>query len=248
MNSRLATLEINHLPKGGGQFDPPLPRAIRTTAFPGLQRWASAFQARIGASVVKEAVTTAADGQKTAARPAVECAHRNQPNMALTDWKARRVHKTDVVLARNALDADEVTQLNRIAAMCLDDAKDPASQRQDLRMDDWRQYVDRFVEFNERPLLKDAGTVSHERMQQIVDERYAAFDAKRRTTEALAADVEDIKALKPVEKSMRGASVCLDDWKLMQSQNRRGLHNTIKMSLVEMDIRPKYEKRVCNVA
>ncbi|MFS8383025.1 hydroxyacid dehydrogenase [Xanthomonas campestris] len=139
--------------------------------------------------------------QKTAAQLVVERADPGQPNMALTGWKAGRVRKTDVIVAKNYLTADEVTQLNRIAAMFLDYAEDRASQRQDLRMDDWRQYVDRFVEFNERPLLKDAGTVSHERMQQIVHERYAVFDAKRRKAEALAADVEDIKALESLEKS-----------------------------------------------
>lgn len=141
--------------------------------------------------------------QKTAAQLVVERADPDQPNMALTGWKAGRVRKTDVIVAKNYLTADEVTQLNRIAAMFLDYAEDRASQRQDLRMDDWRQYVDRFVAFNERPLLKDAGTVSHERMQQIVHERYAVFDAKRRKAEAVAADVEDIKALESVEKLAR---------------------------------------------
>lgn len=138
--------------------------------------------------------------RKTAAQLIVERADPDQPNMALTGWKAGRVRKTDVIVAKNYLHADEITQLNRIAAMFLDYAEDRASQRQDLRMDDWRQYVDRFVEFNERPLLKDAGTVSHERMQQIAHERYAVFDAKRRKAEALAADVDDIEALESVEK------------------------------------------------
>ncbi|MCC4607535.1 virulence RhuM family protein [Xanthomonas campestris pv. zinniae] len=138
--------------------------------------------------------------QKTAAQLIVERADPDQPNMALTGWKAGRVRKTDVIVAKNYLHAEEITQLNRIAAMFLDYAEDRASQRQDLRMDDWRQYVDRFVEFNERPLLKDAGTVSHERMQQIAHERYAVFDAKRRKAEALAADEEDIRALESVEK------------------------------------------------
>ncbi|WP_244171201.1 RhuM family protein [Xanthomonas populi] len=207
MNSRLATLEVNHLPQGGGQFDPPLPRAIRTTALPGLQRWASLSQVRIEASIVKEDVTTAADGQKTAAQLVVEPADPSKPNMALTGWKASRVRKNDLIIARNALDPEKVAQLSRIASMFLDYAEDRASQRRDLRMDDWRQHVDRFVEFNERPLLKDAGTVSHERMQQIAHERYVVFDEKRRKAEAEAeavdVDVEDIEALESVEKSAR---------------------------------------------
>ncbi|MCL1530825.1 virulence RhuM family protein [Xanthomonas nasturtii] len=141
--------------------------------------------------------------QKTAAQLIVERADPDRPNMALTGWKAGRVRKTDVIVAKNYLHAEEITQLNRIAAMFLDYAEDRTSQRHDLRMDDWRQYVDRFVEFNERPLLKDAGTVSHERMQQIVHERYALLDAKRRKEEALAADKEDIKALESVERLAR---------------------------------------------
>lgn len=154
-------------------------------------------------SVVKQSLTTDADSPKTVAQPAVEPAEPGKPDMVLTGGKAGRVRKSDVIVVKHYLHAEEITQSNRIAAMFLDDAEDRASQRQDLRMDDWRQYVDRFVAFNERPLLKDAGTVSHERMQQIVHERYAVFDAKRRKAEALAADVEDIKALEPLEKLSR---------------------------------------------
>ncbi|MCC5044992.1 virulence RhuM family protein [Xanthomonas campestris] len=223
MNSRLATLEINHLPKGGGQFDPPLPRAIRTTALPGLQRWASLSQARIEASIVKEDVTTAADGQKTAAQPAVEPAKPSKPNIALTGGKASHVRKNDLIIARNALDPEKVAQLNRISLMFLGYAEDRASQRQDLRMDDSRQCVDCFVEFNEWPLLKDDSTISHERMQQIAHERYAAFETKRRTAEALAADVEDIKALELLDIAARKeANVPLDDLKLMPGREALG--------------------------
>ncbi|SUZ35630.1 DNA-binding protein [Xanthomonas arboricola pv. juglandis] len=203
MNSHLRAPQIKHLPKGGGQFDPPLARAIRTSALPSLQRWASSSPFRTGVSVVKQSLTTDADSPKTVAQPAVEPAEPGKPDMVLTGGKAGRVRKSDVIVVKHYLHAEEITQSNRIAAMFLDDAEDRASQRQDLRMDDWRQYVDRFVAFNERPLLKDAGTVSHERMQQIVHERYAVFDAKRRKAEALAADVEDIKALEPLEKLSR---------------------------------------------
>lgn len=206
MNRHLRARQIKHLPQGGGQFDPPLARAIRTTALPSLQRWASSSPFRTRVSVVKQSLTTDADNTNTVAQPAVEPAEPGKPgkpDMVLIGGKAGRVRKTDVIVARNYLHAEEITQSNRIAAMFLDDAEDRASQRQDLRVDDWRQYVDRFVEFNERQLLKDAGTVSRERMQQIAHERYAVFDARRRKAEAMAADVEDIEALESVEKLAR---------------------------------------------
>ena len=78
----------------------------------------------------------------------------------------------------------EIEELNRIASMFLDYAEDRAQQRKDLRMNDWRDYVNRFVAFNERPLLQGAGKVSRERMEQVAYERYAAFDAQRRLADA----------------------------------------------------------------
>jgi hypothetical protein len=144
--------------------------------------------------------------RKTAAEIVVERADPSQPNMALTSWKSGRVRKTDVIIAKNYLSEAEVRELNRIASMFLDYGEDRASQRQNLRMDDWRQYVDRFVEFNERPLLKTAGSISHERMQQIAHERYAEFDAKRRHLEAQAADAEDIAELERISHATNKGS------------------------------------------
>ncbi|GGA50868.1 virulence RhuM family protein [Dyella nitratireducens] len=138
--------------------------------------------------------------QKTAAEIVVERADPTQPNMALTSWSAHRMRKTDVIAAKNYLTQPELQALNRIASMFLDYAEDRASQRQDMHMDDWRQYVDRFVEFNERPLLKNAGSISSEQMQKIAHERYELFDAKRKQAEALAADAEDIRELEEMDK------------------------------------------------
>jgi hypothetical protein len=72
-------------------------------------------------------------------------------------------------------------------------------------MADWRQYVDNFMAFNERPLLKDAGKISHEHMLQVAHERYVEFDAKRRQAEALAADAQDIKELEAIDERSRKA-------------------------------------------
>jgi hypothetical protein len=138
--------------------------------------------------------------QRTAAEIVVERADPSQPNMALTAWKSGRVRKDDVVTAKNYLRAEEIDQLNRIVTMFLDFAELRAQQRSSIRMADWRQNVDSFIQFNDRPLLQDAGRVSHEEMVQIAHERYAEFDAKRREAEAKAADAEDIKALEAIDQ------------------------------------------------
>ncbi len=92
-----------------------------------------------------------------------------------------------------------------IATMFLDYAEDRAAKRQDIKMADWRQYVDNFLLFNERQLLKNAGKNSHERMVQIAHERYAIFDGQRRRDEVELADAKDMQVLESVEKTLKTA-------------------------------------------
>jgi len=139
----------------------------------------------------------------TAADLIIQRADPTQPNMALQSWKGARVRKGDVITAKNYLNKDEITELNRIATMFLDYAEDRAAKRQDIKMTDWRQYVDNFLLFNERELLKNAGKSSHEKMVQIAYERYATFDGQRRLTDAARADADDIDALEVIEQSSR---------------------------------------------
>jgi len=136
----------------------------------------------------------------TAAELVVQRADPSQPNMALLSWKAGRVRKADVIVAKNYLNAEELDDFNRIASMFMDFAELRAKKRQNLRMADWRAYVDSFIDFNESPLLKGAGKMSHKAMTTIVYERYEQFDAVRRKEEALAADREDLRELERVEK------------------------------------------------
>jgi hypothetical protein len=140
--------------------------------------------------------------QQTAAEIVIQRADPGQPNMALTNWKAERVRKSDVIVAKNYLNADEIDHLHRIVTLFLDFAELRAEKRKDLRMADWRAYVDTFIEFNESPLLKGTGRMSRDTMVKIAHERYEEFDAKRRGAEALAADSQDIKELEIAEHQL----------------------------------------------
>ncbi|MGH8803166.1 MAG: RhuM family protein [Polaromonas sp.] len=91
---------------------------------------------------------------------------------------------------------------NVIVVLFVDFAELRAQKRKELRMADWRQYVDTFIEFNESPLLKGAGRMSHDTMVKIAHERYEAFDGERRKAEAMEADSTDMKALEQAEKQL----------------------------------------------
>jgi hypothetical protein len=103
----------------------------------------------------------------TAAELIVARADPAKPNMALTSWAGERVRKADVTVSKNYLDAREMESLNRLTTMFLDFAEDRASRRQETRMADWIAQTDRFLDFNEREVLKNKGRMSHERMEEI---------------------------------------------------------------------------------
>ena len=139
--------------------------------------------------------------QQTAAEIIVKRADPTQPNMALTAWKAGRVRKTDVIVAKNYLTADEIDHLNRMVTAFLEFAELRTRQRKQLVMADWRLYVDSFIQFNESPLLKGVGRMSHDAMLKIVHGRYEEFDEQRRKVEATNADAEDLKVLEQIERA-----------------------------------------------
>jgi hypothetical protein len=138
--------------------------------------------------------------RQTAAEIVVARADPAQPNMALTSWKSGRVRKTDVIVAKNYLNAEEIDRLNRLVTMFIDFGELRAQQRKALRMEDWRSYVVSFLQFNESPLLDRAGSISRERMVNIAHERYENFDATRRVNEARLADSGDLDELREVER------------------------------------------------
>jgi hypothetical protein len=141
----------------------------------------------------------------TAAELIVQRADSSSPNMNLLSFKGDRVRKVDVVVAKNYLNADELDKLNRLVSMFLDFAELRAEQRRHLVLSDWRQYIDSFMAFNEQPLLRNAGSVSHEHMKQVAHERYEQFDQHRRQAEALAADAQEMVELERLEKRLGDA-------------------------------------------
>ncbi|ALG70122.1 2-hydroxyacid dehydrogenase [Azospirillum thiophilum] len=144
----------------------------------------------------------------TAAELVVDRSDPGKPNMNLQSWTGARVRKADVIVAKNYLAAGEITELNRIVTMFLDYAEDRVSQRKHLTLDDWRAYVDRFITFNERPLLNGNGRISHDAMKRIAHDRYDEFDRQRKQQDAIAADAADLEELKSIEaqvsKTLKG--------------------------------------------
>ncbi|MCQ4167358.1 RhuM family protein [Tahibacter harae] len=91
---------------------------------------------------------------RTAAQLIVERADAAADQMGLASWAGDRVRKSDALVSKNYLDAQELDQLNRLVSMFLDFAEDRALRRIEMRMADWIEQTDRFLSFNERALSR----------------------------------------------------------------------------------------------
>jgi hypothetical protein len=129
--------------------------------------------------VIQNKLHFAATG-KTAAELIAGRADHAQPNMGLTSWAGDRVGKADVAVAKNYLNADEISELNRIVVMWLDFAEDQARRRAQVFLRDWETRLDEFLRFNDRAVLPGAGTVSHEQAREKATAEYELFAARRR--------------------------------------------------------------------
>ena len=67
----------------------------------------------------------------------------------------------------------------------------------------WKQNVDQIIISNGFPLLKHAGSISHEQMETKTSALYLDYDQRRKTQEAQAADHEDEADLKALEAKLK---------------------------------------------
>jgi hypothetical protein len=115
---------------------------------------------------------------QTAAEIIYKRADAGQPNMGLTTWKNApkgKILKSDVSVAKNYLQAEEIDELNRIVGMYLDYAENQAKRNIPMSMTDWVQKLDAFLQFNEYNVLKNAGTISHEIAKKLAEEQFEKF-------------------------------------------------------------------------
>jgi hypothetical protein len=136
---------------------------------------------------------------KTAPELIVERADASKPNMGLTTWKGGVVRKTDVTVAKNYLSEGEIGELNRIVTMFLDFAEDQARRRKQVFLRDWQQRIDDFLQFNDRDVLRDAGSLSRENADRKASEEYERFAERRRAL----AEAEGEQAIRELEQTAK---------------------------------------------
>lgn len=115
---------------------------------------------------------------KTAAELIAGRASADKPNMGLMTWKNApdgKILSTDITVAKNYLVEKEIQELERIVSMYLDYAENQAARHLPMKMDDWVNKLDGFLQFNEYEVLTNAGQISAEVARQLAEAQFARF-------------------------------------------------------------------------
>lgn len=138
---------------------------------------------------------------KTAAELISSRADANEPDMGLTSFKGDEVRKSDVTIAKNYLQEDEIKDLNRIVTMWLDFAEDQALRRKQVFLKDWHSKLDQFLEFNDRNVLIGVGNISKKVADNKAKKEFDDYAKQRRKLKEAEGEKANIAALKAIVDS-----------------------------------------------
>jgi len=113
--------------------------------------------------------------------------------------KAVSIKKSDVHIAKNYLNEDEIKLLGLLVEQYLAFAETMAQQRTPMYMSDWVQRLDSLLQLNGRELLTHAGKISHDKAIEkstIEFEKYKEVQKAIEKSESLKELENDIKKLK----------------------------------------------------
>ena len=116
--------------------------------------------------------------RQTAAEIIRSRADSKKEHMGLTTWKnapGGKLRKTDVAIAKNYLNEDELNNLNRIVSMYLDYAELQANNHTLMNMHDWITRLDAFLQFNEKEILTNSGKVAAEIARAFAESEFEKY-------------------------------------------------------------------------
>ncbi|MRT18104.1 virulence RhuM family protein [Vitellibacter sp. q18] len=137
---------------------------------------------------------------QTAAEIISERADSSKKNMGLTTWRGTQIRKTDVSIAKNYLNEEELSALNNLVEQYLIFAQGQAQRRVPMYMKDWVEKLNGFLTLNDREILNNAGSISHELGKANAEREYEKFKENQQKTIG-EGDFE--KAIKKIENKKR---------------------------------------------
>ena len=119
---------------------------------------------------------------KTAAEIVYDAADHTKPHMGLTTWKHSpdgRILKSDVTVAKNYLDEQQIRRLERAVTGFFDYIEDLIEEENTFTMQQFANSVNEFLEFRKFKILPNKGRVSKEQAEAKAEREYEVFNKKQ---------------------------------------------------------------------
>jgi hypothetical protein len=114
----------------------------------------------------------------TTAELIVKRADSKKEHMGLTSWKnspKEKILKSDVSIAKNYLNQEELESLGKIVNAYLDLAEERAKRKIPMTMEDWAKRLDLFLQFDDREILQNTGTISAESAKTHAESEFEKY-------------------------------------------------------------------------
>lgn len=156
-----------------------------------------AEEAKLFYKMVQNKLHFAITGQ-TAAEIVYNRVDKNKDFMGLTTWKNApkgKILKSDVTVAKNYLQENEIGDLNLLVSAYLDLAEFQARRNQLMNMTDWLERTNKFLESNSLGVLPNSGTISHDQAVEKAHTEYVQFriEQDKKYISDLDAEIAKIK-------------------------------------------------------
>ena len=116
---------------------------------------------------------------KTAAEIVFDAADHTKPHMGLTTWKNSpegRILKSDVTIAKNYLDEQQIRRLERAVTGFFDYIEDLIEEENTFTMQQFANSVNEFLEFRKFKILPNKGRVSKAQAEEKAEHEYEVFN------------------------------------------------------------------------
>ena len=133
---------------------------------------------------------------KTAPEIIYNKADNTKENMGLTNWKNSpngRILKTDVIVAKNYLELDEIKRLERLVVGYFDYIEDVIERENTFTMEEFATSVNEFLEFRKYQVLKDKGKISKRQAIEKAEKEYDIFNKTQKIESDFDKQIENLK-------------------------------------------------------
>lgn len=126
-------------------------------------------------------------------------ADHTKPHMGLKTWSNSpegRVNKSDTTIAKNYLDEKELKSLERSVNSYFDYIEGQIERKKNFSMLELRQSVDKFLAFNDLPVLEGNGQVSKKQAEEKAHKEYEIFNKTQPIGRDFKKFLNEVKKLK----------------------------------------------------